>query len=627
MNFLTPIGFAFGAALPVVVVFYLLKRKRVVRVVPSTLLWQRFLAENQANSPFQRLRNHWLLWLQLLLLALAVLALGRPYFRGTAGTSSLQVIILDASASMQATDESPSRFGQAQAEALKLVDGLRTASGSDRQQMLVLVAGATTEVRQSATSDRAALRRAIQSARASDASTRLGDALRVAESLTRDNPGSEIHLFTDGSGVDLKEFEHHDLPLLFHKLGRRSENAGMVSLDVKASPEDPSQRAIFTSVVNNGSAPLASTVELRFDGQLIETKPVTVPVGGITPLVFFAQQGQDGVFSVTLTQPDDLMADNQARSISLLPRPIRVGLVSRGNRFLEKAIAAAAPQVEVRLLSDYRAGDGHFDLVVLDDITPTVWPTDNLFAIHVVASNWFEGPPAVIENPAIVDWRNTHPLLRFVGFDTVQIAQSLAVKPLGWALPLVDSPQAPLILAGELGRQRAVWLGFDLLQSTWPLRLGFPIFVANAVQWLNPATAAANRAFLHPGDPIRLPLGQFNEPAGGQVTAGVAELVLPDGHKVSVPVDAKAREIVYGGTDQQGIYRLTWGTNRTDFAVNLLDPVESNLKPGDNLSVGRRGTILPASLKRANLESWRWFALGALAVLTLEWWWFHRRTA
>ena len=31
--------------------------------------------------------------------------------------------------------------------------------------------------------------------------------------------------------------------------------------------------------------------------------------------------------------------------------------------------------------------------------------------------------------------------------------------------------------------------------------------------------------------------------------------------------------------------------------------------------------------KKANLESWRWFALGALGVMMAEWWWFHRRTA
>ena len=57
MNFLAPAAFLFAAAIPVVVVFYLLKRKRVVRLVSSTVLWQKFLAETQASAPFQKLRQ------------------------------------------------------------------------------------------------------------------------------------------------------------------------------------------------------------------------------------------------------------------------------------------------------------------------------------------------------------------------------------------------------------------------------------------------------------------------------------------------------------------------------------------------------------------------------------------
>src|SRR6202161_3614309 len=110
MNFLAPASFLFALTIPVVVVFYLLKRKRVVRLVSSTLLWQKFLAETQASAPFQKLRRNWLLILQILLLILAVLALARPYFRTRAKPSELRVLILDASASMQATDESPTRF-------------------------------------------------------------------------------------------------------------------------------------------------------------------------------------------------------------------------------------------------------------------------------------------------------------------------------------------------------------------------------------------------------------------------------------------------------------------------------------------------------------------------------------
>src|SRR5213080_5011254 len=101
MNFLSPAAFWFLASIPVLIVFYLLKRRRVARVVPSTLLWQKFLAESQASAPFQRLRHNWLLILQLLMLALAIFALARPYFSGRLAGGNLQVLILDASASMQ----------------------------------------------------------------------------------------------------------------------------------------------------------------------------------------------------------------------------------------------------------------------------------------------------------------------------------------------------------------------------------------------------------------------------------------------------------------------------------------------------------------------------------------------
>src|SRR5215470_16804935 len=104
MNFLAPAAFFFAATIPVVTIFYLLKRKRVVRLVPSTLLWQKFLAETQASAPFQKLRRNWLLILQIILLILAIFALSRPYFASKAVAPHLRVVILDASASMQATD-------------------------------------------------------------------------------------------------------------------------------------------------------------------------------------------------------------------------------------------------------------------------------------------------------------------------------------------------------------------------------------------------------------------------------------------------------------------------------------------------------------------------------------------
>ena len=256
MSFLAPIAFVFAATIPVVIVFYLLKRKRVVKLVSSTLLWQKFLADTQASAPFQKLRKNWLLYLQLLLLLLAVLALARPYVKTDATPSQKRVVILDGSASMKATDETPSRFEKARTEALKWVDSLRSGD-----EMVIILAGANTEVRASPTTDKATLRRALENCQPSDSPTRLAPALKMADSLIRDldrksNP--EIHLFSDGAVPELAEFENKALPLIYHKVGQRTENLGITALDVRANPEDARQRAIYASVINVSSNTLNS---------------------------------------------------------------------------------------------------------------------------------------------------------------------------------------------------------------------------------------------------------------------------------------------------------------------------------------------------------------------------------
>jgi len=611
MRFLAPAALFFAAAIPVVVLFYLLKRKRVVRLVSSTLLWQKFLAETQASAPFQRLRHNWLLILQLLMLALAIFALARPYFSGRLAGGGLQVVILDASASMQSADETPSRFEKARAEALKLVDGLR-----DTDHMVVLLAGANTEVKQSETSEKSALRRAIQACQVTDSPTRLTEALKMAESLTRDKTGAEVHLFSDGAAAGLSELENKGLPLTYHRVGQRANNLGIVSLDVRPNPEDPGQRAIFTSVASFSPDEQKTEIELRFDDQLLETKSLTIPATNTAPVVFIATQPRDGIFSVRITTKDDLAADNQASIVSLLPQPVKILLVSRGNKFLEKALKAAG-RVELTVAGDVSEERPAADLVVLDDIAPAVWPKLNMLAIHTANSNWFNITGSA-DGPAIVDWKSTHPLLRFVSFDNVQIAKALVVKTPTWAVAVADSPQTPLILAGELARQRIVWLGFDTLESTWPLRVSFPIFIANAVDWLNPASIQAGQLLVKASDPFRQALAE-------PVTT--AEVTLPDGNKRAVPIDPKMQELVFGDTAKQGVYRLTIGTNQTTFCVNLLDAAETDTRPRAELNFGKFGNVTATTMRRANLEIWRWIAAIALAVLMFEWWYYHRRTA
>jgi hypothetical protein len=103
-------------------------------------------------------------------------------------------------------------------------------------------------------------------------------------------------------------------------------------------------------------------------------------------------------------------------------------------------------------------------------------------------------------------------------------------------------------------------------------------------------------------------------------------VTLPDGSTQTVPLGTGAREFVFAGTASQGMYQVRIGTNRVEFAANLLDPAESDTRPSEAIDLGRRGVVAAAPGTRANVESWRWFAVLVLGLLLAEWWWFHRRT-
>jgi hypothetical protein len=610
MHFLSPIAFFFAATLPVVVVFYLLKRKRVVKLVPSTLLWQKYLAETQASAPFQRLRHNWLLIIQLLLLLIAVLALARPYFAGTTKGGRMLVTILDGSASMQSTDEVPSRFEKARREALQLIDGLHPDD-----KMVVLVAAGTTEVKQSPTSEKSALRRAVEGAKPSDSPTRLNEAMKLASTLIQNNTSAEIHLFSDGATDSLADFENKGLPVVFHETGNRHVNVGIVNLDVRSNPDNPEQRAVFATILNASTNQQDVRAELVFEDKVVAVKSLSLKPKESSPQVFIAEQPHDGVFTLRLDVQDDLAVDNSASIVSLLPQPIKVLLITPGNRFLEKALKAVA---NVELTKEPQLGDATgFDVVVLDNVTPGVLPKANLLAINVAHTNWFPAWKR-IDAPPIVDWKTSHPLLRVVNFDNVQIAESFAVQTPSWALPLVEAPNTPLVLAGELNRQRIIWIGFDTLQSTWPLRISFPIFIENAIEWLNPASEKANALAVKAGEPLRVAVPD-------NVTT--AEITLPDGTTRSRSIDPNRHELLFGETQKQGVYRVKEGTNTVTFCVNLLDALESDTTPRKEIQFGANIKIPSTTKRLANLEVWRWFALTAFLILLFEWWYYHRRTA
>src|SRR5258708_8996072 len=101
VQFITPLSpmlWAVLAGVPVgIIALYFLKLRRRPVQVASTLLWRRSLEDLHVNSLFQRLRKNLLLFLQLLIVLMAMLALLGPRLKGTSNEADRLIIAIDES--------------------------------------------------------------------------------------------------------------------------------------------------------------------------------------------------------------------------------------------------------------------------------------------------------------------------------------------------------------------------------------------------------------------------------------------------------------------------------------------------------------------------------------------------
>src|SRR5580693_518750 len=201
-----------GIPVGIIALYFLKLRRRPVRV-PSTILWRRSLEDLHVNSLFQRLRRNLLLFLQLLAVALAMLALAGPRMKGSSGQGQRFVLLIDSSASMAATDVAPSRLAKAKTAAKKVV----TEMDADDLAMVIRFDDSA-QVVSNYTGDRRALLQRIDSIEASQSTTSLREGLQVAAGLA--NPSKQIGegvvassvvtpkllIYTDGGFPDVEGF-------------------------------------------------------------------------------------------------------------------------------------------------------------------------------------------------------------------------------------------------------------------------------------------------------------------------------------------------------------------------------------------------------------------------------------
>ena len=349
MSVLAPAAAVLAITLPAILALYFLRIRRPTRIVPALHLWPNQIRDRQANVPWQRLRPSWLLFLQLLAAAVLVAAAVQPAVPAGASLARHSIALLDASASMQATDVAPSRLAEAKRQVNALIDQL---GPGDR--MTVIAVGPTARILASVTGDRDTLHRAVGAVAASNGPADLSAALALAAGLVRAGDDARAYFFSDGIVQPLRSSFSAGLPfpVEYHRVGVSGENVGLTSLTVRTSAQS---RAAYLHVQNFGQQSRSVGVEWRADDHLLDVRPLTLAAGQSQDLVF-PVPGDATAVTARLASGDIFALDDIATAVARTPRAFRVLLVTPGNVFLEQALRLRTDlQIDVIAPAAYRA--------------------------------------------------------------------------------------------------------------------------------------------------------------------------------------------------------------------------------------------------------------------------------
>lgn len=91
----------FLAAVPIIIILYLLKPKGTDYLISSNLLWKKLLKNEQSRTFFEKFVHNILMYLQIVIIALLVVALMSPFIQINGHSGGRKVLLIDTSASMQ----------------------------------------------------------------------------------------------------------------------------------------------------------------------------------------------------------------------------------------------------------------------------------------------------------------------------------------------------------------------------------------------------------------------------------------------------------------------------------------------------------------------------------------------
>ena len=465
--------------------------------VSTLIFWERIFKEKQTTALFQKLRRFLSLLLQLLFLTLLIFALTRPQLAAFTKRARQLIVVMDNSASMNAVDVEPSRLDAAKTQTLQFIYQM-----SILDEMMIVSCNNHPIVHSPFTNHRKSLKQAVERITATDISTDLNPALELAYSVAQTKEHPAIIIFSDFQNIPKgrkgKRAEGQSkVQLHFVKLGDSSDNVGITKFQVRRSMINAFDYQTLLTVSNMSDEDKTVNVELYNNDVLFDVRPFALAAGQSKSEIYASFNVQGGQLKAVLDVNDNLATDNLAYAVLPERKRLSVLLVTPGNLFLEKVLQVNE-SLDVSIVSptEYANASKRYDAVILDNFCPAtidqaISPNYMLIYPPAEESPWQTGEE--LDAPIVTEWNRTHPILNYVNLQNVQLSAGYKINPPPEAQVLARSFEDALIIAESKPHLKLVFIAFDIDKSDLPLRIAFPVIMANSFSWFQSETSIQQR--------------------------------------------------------------------------------------------------------------------------------------
>jgi len=606
VNFIHPEFLYLFFIVPILIAINLFLKSKRTLPVTTLFIWEKFHEERKSkNFTFNRLRKDISLLLQILFVILSTVALSQPAFLKENKEADRVVFIIDSSISMNAGTEDNQRISLARKKAIQLLKG-------DHKSNRVMIVKATSdpEIIHHYSLETNQLVNAVRSISATDTIANLNQAITMVFSL-KEVP-SKIVVFTSKLPDKIHSNSTETDIIKWVSVGNILDNNVKISnLDIRQDFSTNRSYQTFLQITNDSDQKQHFELKVFHDEELYEVRDVVMTPRESKALLFSLGQIREGLIRINIDVNDDLVTDNEVFILLEPDRRLSVLLVTSGNSFLENVLTLHE-SVDIDLCEsanfDDKINTENYDVVIYDNVAKAFNVFTNSILICSKENEYMDAEKGIVY-PELLNFNHGHKSLNGLDLSNLSVFKSYILNVPDWGEALVESEHGALMFCGERDNKKLLVIGFDLMQSNFPLEIAFPVFVSRMISWFKDYE---HKNWIMAGDTFQYTIADTSAENSVIVTK-------PDGRQLVHNV--KNNLVAITDTLNTGVYKIEGDTFQKRFVVNFqTGNIADNNVFSKNIFQPRESSLPETTPEKLGFL----FAILSLGALVVEWYFYVR---